>query len=337
MAHDPKLNVYTIQLKASNNSPYNNNRWLFRHKINQANTTPLTEGFIMAEIFAKVIQQLDAPEMYADDVNKKCMTANQPNINDNNVNPNIILHSEQKIIEGKIEGGTYGRKRNKTSTINKAEKSRVQERDAITEDFYFLLYTPFNSSKSVLMIQSFTDDTIDSVMKKFWQNFFSFPTDFNHPKIERYIPNSIINDIKNNSTISSLSFTTEVLGQTLLEDPIIQEDHEFVVKVEIKPLRNELTVEEYTGIIDRIIHKVQRFLPQNAFNRRTGTLRDRATDRNSQFEIGTDFDIHPTIYLSKHIELTGQESDFDRIRDFCFRLLEEIKTEIYPQHAVQER
>lgn len=337
MAHDPKLSVYTIQLKPARNTAYNNYRWLFRNLINEANTNPLTETFIMGEVFTKFIRELDRPEMYADSASKKCMTANQPDIAEISVNPNIVLHSEQRIIEGQVEGGTFGRRRNKTSTQNKINKTLVQEDDAITEDFYFLIYTPLNSSKSILMIQSFSDDTIDSVMKKFWQKFFSVNLVFNQPKIERFIPNSIIENIRNNSTVSSLTFSTQIPGETLLDTPVIQQQHDFMVTVDIKPSGDDLTVLEYEGIIERIKRTLLGILPLGQFRKQTGALRDRATNRNSQFEIGTDFDIHPTIFLSKYIRIAGDDTDFDRIRDYCFQLLEEIKTEIYPQNAVQER
>jgi hypothetical protein len=336
MAHDPKLSVFTIQLKPSRNTPYNNNRWLFRNLINEANTTPLSETFIITEMFTKFIHELDRPEMYSDYNSKKCMTANQSNT-DPAVNSNIVLHSELKIIEGKVEGGTFGRRRNKTSTQNKTNTIEVQEDDAITEDFYFLIYMPFNSAKSILMIQSFSDDTIDSVMKKFWQKFFSFNAVFHQPDIERFIPNSIIEDIRNNATVSSLTFSTQVPGQTLLNEPIIQQLNDFIVTVDIKPAGDELTVQQYGGIIEAIKRTIIGILPLGQFRKQVGSLRDIATSRKSQFEIGSDFDIQPTIFLSKYIQIVGNQTDFARIREYCFQLLEEIKTEIYPQNAIQER
>jgi hypothetical protein len=337
MAHEPKLSVYKIQLKPTRQNPYDNYRWLFRNLIQKANTDPMPEASIMEETFKKFISELDRPEMYSDGVSKKCMTANQREDAANTINQNIRLHSEHKIIEGKVEGGTFGRRRNKTSTQNKANKSLVEEVDAITEDFYFLIYTPLNSNKSVLMIQSFSDDTIDSVMKNFWQKFLSFSGAYNQPAIERFIPTSIIEDIKNNSTVSSLTFSTEVPGPTLLDEEVVTQQHDFLVTVDIKPTRSDLTIQEYESVIERIKRAVLKILPLDNIRKQTGALRDKATNRNSPFEIGTDFDIHPTIFLSKYIEIVGDSSDFNRIRDYCFTILEEIKREIYPQNAVQER
>jgi len=98
MTHEPKLTAYTIQLKPSNSTIENSNRWLFRNLISEANQNELADSFIITEVFRLFISALDTPEMYSDSTNKKCMTANQQNIVDQNVNANIILHSQQFIF-----------------------------------------------------------------------------------------------------------------------------------------------------------------------------------------------------------------------------------------------
>jgi len=41
--------------------------------------------------------------------------------------------------------------------------------------------------------------------------------------------------------------------------------------------------------------------------------------------------------LGNYIEIQHNESDFDRIKTYCFEILENIKSEIYPINAIQER
>ena len=338
MTHEPKLTVYTITLKPGRSCFQNSNKWLFRNLINEANTSRLQDSFIMGEIFAKFIHALDTPQMFSEPTSKKCMTANQSDIEDSNVNANIILHSENFIIEGKVEGGSYGRKRNKTSTINKSNKSDVNEGDAITEDFYFLLYTPLPSNKSILMLQSYSDDSIDTVMKKFWQNFFSFQSTFNKPSIKRFVPKSIIDDFKNNATVSSLTFSTDIPGETLLENTSITTERNFKVTVQITPVTGNMSVDEFEETVEPLQQTLfTRFMNLGQFLNKKGVLKDSKTDKTSPFELGTDFEIQPSILLSKYIDLRGNESDFTRIRDYCFTLLDSVKAEIYNQNALQER
>jgi hypothetical protein len=338
MTHEPRLTVYTINLKPKSKKTENSNRWLFRNIINEINQDTLEDSYIITELFRKFISALDRPEMYSDTNSQKCMTANQPDIESPDVNPNIILHSDQCIIEGKVEGGSYGRKRKKTSTLNKMVKSDVNEKDAITEDFYFLLYMPIQSNKSTLLIQSYNDDSIDSVMKKFWQNFFSHPSLFDRPSIKRFVPSNIIEDFKTDSTVSSLTFTTDVPGETLLESTSTTSSRHFKVTVKITPIENDLSINEFeetaTSLQDTLF---TRLMNLGQFTKKKGTLRDTATNKTTPFDLGTSFEIQPSILLSKYITISGDDSDFEKIREYCFNLLDTIKPEIYIQHAVQER
>jgi hypothetical protein len=336
MAHEPKLTAYTIQLKPTNSTTENTNRQLFRHIINQENE--LTDSDIIIRVFKNFISALDKPEMYSDTNSKKCMTANQPNKDDPNANSNIHFHSDKFIIEGIVEGGSYGRKRNKTSTIDKSNKSNVDVRDAITEDFYFFLYCPLQSSKSTLFLQSYSDDSIDSVMKKFWQNFFSFQGIFNHPVVKRFVPISIIEDFKTNATISALTFTTDIPGHTLLESTITQTTRNYKVAVKITPTNDDLSIEEFQQSIEPLKQTpFTKFMRLGQFLIKKGTLRDTATNKTSPFDLGSSFEVQPSIHLSKYITINGDETDFGRIKEYCFELLESVKTEIYIENAVQER
>jgi len=338
MSHEPKLTVYTIALKPANTKVENSNRWLFRNLIGEANNNELEDSFLITEVFKKFISALDTPEMYSDTKSRKCMTANQPDIENPDVSPNIVLHTEQFIIEGKIEGGSYGRKRNKTSTIDKTKKSNVDERDAITDDFYFLIYLPLHSNKLILLLQSYSDDAIDSVMKKFWQNFFSFQNKFYHPVIQRFVPKAIIEDFKTNATVSSLIFSTDLPGETLLENTQTISARNYRVTVQITPINEAFSIEEFEQNIIPIQETFfTRIKKLGQFTKKKGTLKDNSTDKKTPFDLGTSFEIQPSILLSKYITINNDESDFERIKTFCFSLLESVKSEIYIEYAVQER
>jgi len=338
MAHEPKLTVYNLTIKPYNEKIENSNRWLFRNIIGEANNDTLTDEFIITDIFRKFIAALDTPEMYTDTISKKCMTANQINLADDNVNTNIILHSEECIFEGIIEGGTYGRRRNKTNTRNKTNKTNVDEGDAITEDFYFLIYMPLHSNKITLLIQSYSDDAIDRVMHKFWKNFFCYETIFYQPKISRFVPKSIIEDFKNNATISSLTFSTEIPSETLLEKTIKTTTRNYKVTVSVKPTKDDIPMDEFEDTVDQIQETLfTSSMHLSQFTNKTGMLKDNSTNKSSPFDLGSSFAIKPSILLSKYIVINENASDFERIRKYCFMLLKEIKCEIYPEYAVRVR
>lgn len=338
MSHEPKLTVFTIRLKPVKKNVENSNRFLFKNLIGETNSSELEDSYIYTELFRKFIHSLDTPEMYSEPNSKKCMTANQVDIEDPDVNPNILIHSEKGIIEGKVEGGTYGKKRKKTSTIDKSNKDNVNEGDAITDDFYFLLYMPLQSNKIVLMLQSYSDDRIDSVMKKFCHDFFSFKSVFHKPEITRFVPQAIIHDFKKESTVSSIMFSTEIAGETLLESTQITNGKNYNVTVRVTPTKKDFTIDEFNEVINPIQKTFfTRLLTLGDFTKRKGTLKDSTTDKTSPFDLGSSFDIQPIILLSKYIEINHDETDFIRIKNYCLFLLEDIKKEIYTQYAVQER
>ena len=337
MIHSPKLSAFIIRLQPENASIAATNRALFRSLTGKGANEDVMDSFLFLELFKKFITELDTQSMYSDPKSKKCMTANQPNIEEEHIKQNITPHQEKYVIEGKVEGGSYGKKRKKTSTKDKTINSDVSVDDAITSDFYFFLYAPPFSDKSVLFIQSYTDETIDTVMRVFWQSLFTVPDVFKKPKVVKYIPPSIIDKFKNNCTISMLQFATEVPAKTLFGRMKVQENR-FKVEIKISPVGEDFSVDEYNRIIDPIQqNSFARKLRLLDFRKRKGNLRDQTTSKTSQFEISSELEVRPIIQLSKFVRIEDNEGDFDRIRDFCFELLDEVKLQIYPSDGVQVR
>jgi hypothetical protein len=333
---DPRLTIYTMTVKPTRRTTEYSNRNLFKHIIGQPNAE-LEDSFIVAEVFRRFIAMLDTPEMFSDAKTRKCITANQVNVEDEATNTNIVLYSEQRIIDGTLEGGPYGRIRNKTSIRDKTNKSPVSAADAITDNFYFFLYLPPESNKMVLMIQSYSDESIDGVMKTFFERFFRVNNVFNKPKIQRYVPMSIIDDFKRASTVSMLSFTTEVPSQTLLDNPLAINNQHYKISVKITPSDEPLSVDEFNAARAPMLNSIFGGTALSRFAKRTGFLMDNETQKTSPFELDSSFNIQPVILLSKYIVFEENESDFQKIRDYCFGLMNSFRDTLYPVNAVQER
>jgi hypothetical protein len=332
-----KLSVYVAKLKPNNSNEQSSIRDLLKSKFNiPANIDD--DNNLIVNAFKQMIFDLDTDDMYSDKVSKKCFTVN--NVSEDQINSSIVYHSKKQIIEGIIEGGTFGKKRKKTPINNKNNKAEVSESDAITEDFYFFMYIPLYSDKVVLFIQSYSDETIDSVMKKYFQKFFSVQGSYAQPKFNRFFPKSIVDDFKNFSTVSNLVFVTEVPSDTLLsKKPIELGEKKYKVTIQIEPLTGDLSLNEFEKIKSPIQQNTFSLSGIKLFNFRTkkGTLKDAETNKPSKFDLDSDFDIKPAIILSKYLEIKNDKSDFDRIKKYCFTLLDEIKTSIYPLDAIQER
>lgn len=337
MSHEPRLTIYTIHINPRRNNIERTNRNLFRHIIGEVTDDQLDDDYILTELFRSFINALDTPEMFSDKDTQKCMTAHQRNLADDAVDANLHISSEQMIFQGKVEGGKYGRRRNRTSTLDKTNRSEVGEDDAITDDFYFLLYLPPAEDKILLMLQSYSDDSIDSVMLKFLKNFFSVPDFYYKPKIHRYVPPSIIEDFKERTTVSSLEYTTTVAGETLLDETRIDTERNFIVTVKIKPIDGDLTMQQFEKTVssfNKTIFTKTKNLSE--FFKKRGTLRDNSTNKETPFELDSNFEIQPVILLRKYIVFPNDEMDFTLVRDYCFGLLDELKQQIY-DHGISER
>jgi hypothetical protein len=241
-------------------------------------------------------------------------------------------------LGGIIEGGSYGRERKKTSTIDKNNRSPVNEFDAITSDFFFLVYAPPESNKIVLMVQSYEGDSIDSVMKDFFSKFFSSNGVFKKKRFNRFVPNKIIQDFKRNSTVSTLKFATEIPGQTLLDDPMNEIQKNFKVSVTITPIDGDLTIEQFESSVDSLRNQSLWNQALSFFKRKKGTLRDNTTTKQSAFDLDSNFEIKPVILLSKYIDFIPSQDFFGQIKEYCRSLLEEeVIPQIYMTDAIQER
>ena len=307
MAHEPKLSAFTIKLKPAIRNIEKTNRNLFRHIIGDTTSENLQDSYIFVEFCRKFIASIDTDEMYSDENTKKSITANQIDIDSDDTNTNIRFHSDSFVIEGRIEGGSYGRKRKKTSTANKNNKSDVSEGDAITDDFYFLMYTPLNSDKSILLLQSYSDDSIDSVMKKFWKNLLSYPAVFDQPALSKYIPAGIIQDFRNGATISNLTYTTEIPSNSLLGNTVNFETRNFKVTVKIEPTDSGFTYDEFDEAIAPIELTTFKNLRLCIFSKKKGSLKDGDTGKSTPFVLDNNFQIKPSIILSKYITINYDE------------------------------
>ena len=153
-------------------------------------------------------------------------------------------------------------------------------------------------------------------MKKFWQNFFSFQGAFNQPILKRFIPISIVNDFKSNATVSGLTFTTDIAGETLLENTRTQTTRNFKVTVKVTPIDNDLTINEFEQTIEPLQQTYfTRVMNLGNFIKKKGTLKDTTTGKTSPFDLGSSFEIQPSNLLSKYITINGDETDFDRIKN----------------------
>ena len=210
MSNDPKLEVYQVVLRP-NKKVDKTFRDFFIETLSEDNSLKdENDSFLFLEFFRYFITQVDIEEFILDDKSKKGFTAY-----DTKPAPgfeaSITPHSTDFIIEGTIEGGPFGHKRNKSSIDNKAEKDVMDNKVIILDKFYFSLYTPFKSNFGVLFIQSYTSDSISEIFIDFIQGLFYKSGMYKEAKIIKFVPKKIIDDFKESSVVKKFTYIDRIL------------------------------------------------------------------------------------------------------------------------------
>lgn len=336
MAHNPKLEVYQVWLKPQKEED-KTYRDFFVETNSAGNTQEDENSVIFLDYFSDFIRRVDTDDFIANSKKKKAFTAYDTRPV-GEYEPTIKIKSNSTIIEGTIEGGRYGQKRNKSSVGNKSEKEDINEVDIILDKFYFCLYTPLNSDLGILFIQSYSADTISDIFTDFIRSFFFKEGIYKKAKVEKFVPNRIVDEFRNISEIKKFAFSSRFVFDQMTNEPIGVVEEEFIIKVEVVS-KNGLPKESLGNWINSIGSKVFSSRQLAKFNKGKVYLKNTETKKESPFDIDSDFDIKPIIYLEGRIAIEEDGlPNFEQLSDYCVSLLEnEIIPEMYITNEVQER
>lgn len=336
MAHNPKLEVYQVWLKPQRDVD-KTYRDFFVETNSSGNTNDDDNSVIFLDYFSDFIRKVDTDDFIANSKKKKAFTAYDTRPA-GEYEPTIKIKSNRTIIEGTIEGGRYGQKRNKSSVGNKSEKEDINEADIILDKFYFNLYTPFDSDLGILFVQSYTADTISDIFTDFISSFFSKQGLYRKAKVEKFVPKRIADEFRNHSQIKKFAFSSRFVFDQMTNEPIGVEEEEFIIRVEAVS-KNGLPKESLGNWINSIGSKVFSSRELAQFNKGKVYLKNTETNKESPFDIASDLDIKPVIYLEGRIDVEEDgHPNFEQLSDYCVNLLDnEIIPEMYITNEVQER
>ena len=337
MSHNPKLEVYQIWLRPLNEGDITFRDYFTDTLPSKDSLKDSENSFLFLEFFRNFIKCIDTDEFISNNKKKKAFTAYDTRPI-GTVEPTIIPHSERFIIEGTIEGGRFGQRRNKSSIDNKIKKEDVTKKDIILDKFYFCLYTPLNSDLGILFIHSYSTDSISDIFVDFIGTLFTKQGLYKKALIERFVPKRIVEEFKEHSEVKKFTFSTRFVFDQLTNEPIIEDPEEFLIKIELvsKKGLKKGSLKYWTSSIGAKLFnnkKLQEFQNGKVY------LQDLQTKKESPFDITSDFEIKPIIYLNDRISVDEDGiPNFDELKEYCFTLLEkEIIPEMYHLNAVSER
>lgn len=331
MAHNPILNAYRLRLKPTKDGDKIKFSDLMARLSNADEKDDGAQLFM--DFFGKFLDKLRADEFVQNPKKQKAFTGynlTQAEGRDANIMPDWEKH----VIEGVVDGGRYGQARSIAKLEKKKEKSPVDISQIITDQYYFYLYTPLDSDLAVLILQSYTEDSIADVFLPFVMSTMKVEKFTFLPESESVMPNSVVEKYKENSKIKSYKYTRRVPSNTLYGEHVEDDHDEITIKIEItskngKPISSKEFWRKIFGNTTYGLGSKNR-TKLSSFDEEKAVLQGTENNRQATWDIKKNFDLMPTQYLEGIIDIDNKGiPNFGQLKSYCEELLEEMKPEIY--------
>lgn len=321
MGYTLKLSIYTVQIKRKNSRDYTNFEDFFEsfQQSNENNGLQLTREELYSKFTQKFIESFGERFTLNTEETKGIAPSEVDSI------PN---HS---IIDGIIIGGLTGIEQEVYNRSNSNDIRNTIDNEEITSlSFYFKIWFPFDSDIGIIMIQSYTETGVVSLILDKIKHFIS-SLNFTLSSTT-YVHEDYITRFKNRSIVNQLTLTKTALSQDAREAL----NHVFGdfenLKVEIKIKNFNLSIQDFWDNISRnrpLNTDLSEFEMGSDDNYDVIATYKDDTGKQSQARLSRNLDILPTIILPDSLKENGRESpDLNEIRAHTNAILTIIKREI---------
>lgn len=243
----------------------------------------------------------------------------------------LEVFPNKNIIDGFFNGGKTGISQNIYDQGNALKnEGKIEKEKVTTLPFYFKIWTPFDTDLGIVMIQSFTDSGVNSlVLDQLSKYFSSKKYQFNRKK---FIPEEYKNMFKEGSNIYKISYDNLGLSKESKEEmcPGLSEHENLKVNISITgfkgdpnsmigKIRKDIFNKKIVDALD--LDNPKKFETIAHFKNQSGNT--------AQARLTSNIDISPTYFLSNELKEEGEEiPSLTKIRKFTDDLLEKTKIEI---------
>lgn len=237
----------------------------------------------------------------------------------------------KSIIEGIINGGSTGYGHQIYDILNNIKKvGEISEKQLASLPYFFKMWTPPDSQVGVLMIQSYSIGSINSVLIQFLTSIFAK----HGATLKRiiHIPNELKESYLKKSSVKKVTFTSTIENKDSRKkfNRAFEDSNGLKVTISVEGLKKR-NIADFFKIFNNekpIGINLSELGMEDEKDYLTKFYYEDENGRKAHAKIKDKFEIRPTIVLPIEVSNEDKTPNFERIVDFTDKLLEKVKTEI---------
>lgn len=324
MATESQLEIYRIVL----------GKRTFKEIVREKNNIPTeeerTDENLFTLLFQNILSKLTQNAAWTSDRTKLGLALFSNDGED--VNRILSNHSGHFVIEGYIDGGYYDKLRTIAQTNNVATRERLGRDKMVTDRYYIYLYCPIDAKVGIMFLEKKKGLNIHTAVDLFITEVFKTPR--YAVKIERFVPQSIINEYKDEGVVDSFTFTDAITTSVIDGQGIEIEEKRYGVTIKITLPEDErpefdVVQQMLQWLGNGAISLGNSVMHLSEFGKKKGSLQKE--EKKYSFEVGDDLKIKPMIPIDD--ELQDEDNSIlrrDDIKTMCDEVLAQIREEVYP-------
>lgn len=324
MATESQLEIYRIVL----------GKRTFKEIVREKNNIPTeeerTDENLFTLLFQNILSKLTQNAAWTSDRTKLGLALFSNDGED--VNRILSNHSGHFVIEGYIDGGYYDKLRTIAQTNNVATRERLGRDKMVTDRYYIYLYCPIDAKIGIMFLEKKKGLNIHTAVDLFITEVFKTPR--YAVKIERFVPQSIINEYKDEGVVDSFTFTDAITTSVIDGQGIELEEKRYGVTIKITLPEDErpefdVVQQMLQWLGNGAISLGNSVMHLSEFGKKKGSLQKE--EKKYSFEVGDGLKIKPMIPIDD--ELQDEDNSIlrrDEIKTMCDEVLAQIMEEVYP-------
>jgi len=248
------------------------------------------------------------------------------------VNTILSSHYDSNVIEGYFDGGYYDRLRTIAQTNDVAQREQLGRDKMVTDRYYIYLHCPLGSRVGLLFLEKKKGLNIHTAVDMFIKEVFK--TIRHQVKIERFVPQSIINEYKDDGVVDSFTFTDMITTTAMDGHGAEQVEKTYGVTIKIslpddERLEYNMFQQMLQNLGDSTVQIGNSIKQLSEFVKKKGSIHKE--NKKYNFEVGDDLKIKPMIPIDD--ELQDEENSIlkrNEIKEMCDGVLGQIRNEVYP-------